>query len=139
MKTLLIIDSSLGLATGYLAKNITTAAAASKGLTLTDNLAEADQVIVAGKNIPADASLDGKAIYLADIEQLLRQPEAVLAKAQTDAKPWHAPAVAATPASAVATKGPKRIVAVTACPTGVAHTFMAAEAIDTEAKNAAGG
>lgn len=134
MKTLLIIDSSLGLATGYLAKNITTAAAASKGLTLTDNLADADQVIVAGKNIPADASLDGKAIYLADIEQLLRQPEAVLAKAQTDAKPWHAPAVAATPASAVETKGPKRIVAVTACPTGVAHTFMAAEAIDTEAK-----
>lgn len=134
MKTLLIIDSSLGLATGYLAKNITTAAAASKGLTLTDNLADADQVIVAGKNIPVDASLDGKAIYLADIEQLLRQPEAVLAKAQTDAKPWHAPAVAATPASAVATKGPKRIVAVTACPTGVAHTFMAAEAIDTEAK-----
>lgn len=134
MKTLLIIDSSLGLATGYLAKNITTAAAASKGLTLTDNLADADQVIVAGKNIPADASLDGKAIYLADIEQLLRQPEAVLAKAQTDAKPWHAPAVAATPASAVTTKGPKRIVAVTACPTGVAHTFMAAEAIDTEAK-----
>ncbi|MEN4927855.1 PTS fructose transporter subunit IIBC [Erwinia billingiae] len=134
MKTLLIIDSSLGLATGYLAKNITTAAAASKGLTLTDNLVDADQVIVAGKNIPADASLDGKAIYLADIEQLLRQPEAVLAKAQTDAKPWHAPAVAATPASAVATKGPKRIVAVTACPTGVAHTFMAAEAIDTEAK-----
>ncbi|MGB9097564.1 PTS fructose transporter subunit IIBC [Erwinia sp.] len=134
MKTLLIIDSSLGLATGYLAKNIAKAAAASKGLTLTDNLAEADQVIVAGKNIPADASLDGKAIYLADIEQLLRQPDAVLAKAQTDAKPWHAPAVAATPAAAVATKGPKRIVAVTACPTGVAHTFMAAEAIDTEAK-----
>ncbi|HBH63524.1 MAG TPA: PTS fructose transporter subunit IIBC, partial [Erwinia persicina] len=30
--------------------------------------------------------------------------------------------------------GPKRVVAITACPTGVAHTFMAAEAIDTEAK-----
>ena len=134
MKTLLIIDSSLGLATGYLAKNITTAAAASKGLTLTDNLAEADQVIVAGKNIPTDGKLDGKAIYLADIEELLRQPDAVLAKAQAEAKPWHAPAVAATPAAAVAEKGPKRIVAITACPTGVAHTFMAAEAIDTEAK-----
>lgn len=61
MKTLLIIDSSLGLATGYLAKNITTAAAASAGLTLTDNPAEADQVIVAGKNIPADSNLNGKA------------------------------------------------------------------------------
>jgi len=136
MKTLLIIDSSLGLATGYLAKNIATAAAASQGVTLTDNLAEADQIIVAGKNVPGDVSLEGKAVYLADIEQLLRQPDAVLAKAQTEAKPWHAPAVAATaaPAAAVAENRPKRIVAITACPTGVAHTFMAAEAIDTEAK-----
>lgn len=135
MKTLLIIDSSLGLATGYLAKNITTAAAASAGLTLTDNLAEADQVIVAGKNIPADGTLNGKAIYLADIEQLLRQPAEVLAKAQTDARPYQAPAaVASAVAPAAVSSGPKRVVAVTACPTGVAHTFMAAEAIDTEAK-----
>ncbi|PRD16757.1 PTS fructose transporter subunit IIBC [Pantoea coffeiphila] len=132
MKTLLIIDSSLGLATGYLAKNITTAAAASAGLTLTDNPAEADQVIVAGKNIPADSTLNGKAIYLADIEQLLRQPADVLAKAQTDAQPYQAPVSVAKEAAPAA--GPKRIVAVTACPTGVAHTFMAAEAIDTEAK-----
>lgn len=137
MKTLLIIDSSLGLATGYLAKNIATAAAASKGLTLTDNLAEADQVIVAGKQIPSDGGLDGKAIYLADIEQLLRQPDVVLSQAQSEAKTWHAPAAsAAAPAGQLADvpAGPKRIVAVTACPTGVAHTFMAAEAIDTEAK-----
>ena len=28
----------------------------------------------------------------------------------------------------------KRIVAITACPTGVAHTFMAAEALEEEAK-----
>ena len=136
MKTLLIIDSSLGLATGYLAKNITTAAAASAGLTLTDNPAEADQVIVAGKNIPADSTLNGKAIYLADIEQLLRQPAEVLAKAQTEAQPYQAPVSVAKTADAasVAGNGPKRIVAITACPTGVAHTFMAAEAIDTEAK-----
>ena len=95
MKTLLIIDSSLGLATGHLAKNITTAAAASAGVTLTDNPAEADRIIVAGKNIPADATLNGKAIYLADIQQLLSQPAAVLAQAQTDAQPYQAPAVAA--------------------------------------------
>ena len=40
------------------------------------------------------------------------------------------------PASApvAAAQGPKRIVAITACPTGVAHTFMAAEAIESEAK-----
>lgn len=135
MKTLLIIDSSLGLATGYLAKNITTTAAASKGLTLTENLAEADRIIVAGKHIPTDGTLDGKAIYLADIEQLLQEPAAVLEQAQSGAKVWHAPATADLPArSGAAAAGPKRIVAVTACPTGVAHTFMAAEAIDAEAK-----
>lgn len=133
MKTLLIIDASLGLATGYLAKKITGAAAASAGITLTDNPAEADRAIVAGKNIPADSALNGKAIYLADIERLIRQPGQVLAQAQTDAQPYSAPtATAAAPVAAG--NGPKRVLAVTACPTGVAHTFMAAEAIDTEAK-----
>lgn len=33
-----------------------------------------------------------------------------------------------------AASGPKRIVAVTSCPTGIAHTFMAAEGIDAAAK-----
>ncbi|MDI4740295.1 hypothetical protein MJN54_33995, partial [Salmonella enterica subsp. enterica serovar Kentucky] len=42
------------------------------------------------------------------------------------ATPYSAPAAAAPAASG----GPKRVVAVTACPTGVAHTFMAAEAIE---------
>lgn len=136
MKTLLIMDPSLGLATGYLAKNNLAAAAGKLGLTLTDNLAEADRIIVAGKTVPAGAGLDGKSVYLADVEQLLRQPETVLQAAQTEAKTWHAPAEAAqsTQAAASAEQRPKRIVAVTACPTGVAHTFMAAEAIDTEAK-----
>ena len=46
-------------------------------------------------------------------------------------RPYVAPAAVAVPAAA---QGQKRIVAVTACPTGVAHTFMAAEAIETEAK-----
>ena len=31
-----------------------------------------------------------------------------------------------------------RVLAVTACPTGVAHTFMAAEALENEAKKKAG-
>ncbi|CCG87751.1 PTS fructose transporter subunit IIBC [Erwinia piriflorinigrans] len=133
MKTLLIIDSSLGLATGYLAKKMTAAAAASGNITLTENPAEADLAIVAGKNIPADAALNGKAVYLADVAQLLRQPAQVLAQAQTDAQTYSAPPAAAV-APTAAESGPKRVLAVTACPTGVAHTFMAAEAINTEAK-----
>lgn len=136
MKTLLIIDPSLGMATSHLAKNITRAVAAAKGLTLTDNLAESDLIILAGKNPPADIALEGKAVYKTDIARLLRQPEDVLTKAQTEATSWHAPATTATatPVTEAAASGPKRIVAITACPTGVAHTFMAAEAIDAEAK-----
>ncbi|MCK8363704.1 PTS fructose transporter subunit EIIBC, partial [Erwinia amylovora] len=81
----------------------------------------------------ADSALNGKAIYLADIERLISQPGQVLAQAQTDAQPYSAPtATAAAPVAAG--NGPKSVLAVTACPTGVAHTFMAAEAIDTEAK-----
>ena len=32
----------------------------------------------------------------------------------------------------------KKIVAITACPTGIAHTFMAAEALEEEAKKPKG-
>lgn len=65
----------------------------------------------------------------------MAHPELFLSEAKGHATVYSAPVEAAP----VATAGPKRIVAVTVCPTGVAHTFMAAEAIETEAKNAAGG
>ena len=47
-----------------------------------------------------------------------------------------APAAEAAPASASAASatGPKRIVAVTACPTGIAHTYMAADSLVAAAK-----
>jgi fructose-specific phosphotransferase system component IIB len=61
----------------------------------------------------------------------LRDPEGFLTQAIAQAKPYQAVAPAATVTLAT---GPKRIVAITACPTGVAHTFMAAEAIESEAK-----
>ncbi|WP_312836868.1 PTS fructose transporter subunit IIBC [Pantoea sp.] len=138
MKTLLKIDPSLGLASGYMAKQRMVAAAEKAGLTLTDNPDAADLVIVAGKNAPADAALNGKSLWLGDIQEALRDPENFLNRAKAEAKPWQAAAPAAATAAAVPTPStaadtPKRIVAVTACPTGVAHTFMAAEAIQTEA------
>ncbi|MFX5100734.1 PTS fructose transporter subunit IIBC, partial [Acinetobacter baumannii] len=80
---------------------------------------------------PADSALNGKKVYLGDINRAVAHPELFLGEAKSHATPYSAPAAAAVPA---ATNGPKRIVAVTACPTGVAHTFMAAEAIETEAK-----
>ena len=81
--------------------------------------------------------VDLKAQYAAlkpDIDRAVLHPELFLSEAKGKAAPYSAPVAAAAPAQASLAKGPKRIVAVTACPTGVAHTFMAAEAIETEAK-----
>ncbi|HHG9739275.1 TPA: PTS fructose transporter subunit IIBC [Yersinia enterocolitica] len=130
MKTLLIIDSSLGQARGHLASLMLGAAAAKAGLSWVEKAADAELVIVAGQAIPADRALNGKKLYLGDVEKAVRDPEGFLAQAIAQAKPYQAVA-AATPVTAT---GPKRIVAITACPTGVAHTFMAAEAIESEAK-----
>lgn len=137
MKTLLIIDSSQGQARGHLAQRMLSAAAAKAGLQLVDAPAEAELVVVAGAAVPADEALSGKAVYLGDVEHAVRDADAFLTQAKRDAAPYQAPAVAPAAAAATAATpaaGPKRIVAVTACPTGVAHTFMAAEAIESEAK-----
>ncbi|MBH2811342.1 PTS fructose transporter subunit IIBC [Serratia liquefaciens] len=132
MKTLLMIDNSLGQARSHLAKRMLGAAAVKTGLTLVESAAEAELVVVAGQTVPADAALNGKRVYVGDVAHAVREPEAFLAQAMAEANAYQAPAAAAVePAKAA---GQKRIVAITACPTGVAHTFMAAEAIESEAK-----
>ncbi|CAI1847028.1 PTS fructose transporter subunit IIBC [Serratia marcescens] len=130
MKTLLMVDSSLGQARGHLAKRMLEAAAAKTGLTLVESLQDAELVVVAGQAAPADAGLNGKLVYVGDVEQAVREPDAFLARAKAEAETYQVPQAAAP----VKANGQKRIVAITACPTGVAHTFMAAEAIESEAK-----
>ncbi|MGP1115205.1 PTS fructose transporter subunit IIBC [Serratia sp. CY47612] len=130
MKTLLMVDSSLGQARGHLAKRMLEAAAAKTGLTLVESLQDAELVAVAGQSAPADAGLNGKLVYVGDVEKAVREPDAFLARAKAEAETYQAPQAAAP----VKAAGQKRIVAITACPTGVAHTFMAAEAIESEAK-----
>ncbi len=68
MKTLLIKDPSIGLASAYIALQRLTAVAAQAGLTLTDNPAEAELVLVAGRELPNDAALNGKNIWLGDVQ-----------------------------------------------------------------------
>ncbi|MFR0653119.1 PTS fructose transporter subunit IIBC [Pantoea sp. SIMBA_079] len=136
MKTLLIKDSSLGLASAHLATERLRTAAAQAGLELANSAAEAELILVAGEHIPEDAQLAGKSVACVDVQQALRDPQAAIAQARANAQRWQpatAPAAGAAAVPAAAT-AQKRIVAVTACPTGVAHTFMAAEAIDAEAK-----
>lgn len=106
------------------------AAAAKTGLTLVESLQDAELVAVAGQAAPADAGLNGKLVYVGEVEQAVREPDAFLARAKAEAETYQAPQAAAP----VKANGQKRIVAITACPTGVAHTFMAAEAIESEAK-----
>lgn len=130
MKTLLIIDSELGQARAYMAKSLLGAAAQKANLQFIDNPGEAELAIVLGSRVPADSALNGKKVWLGDINRAVAHPELFLSEAKNHASAYTAPAAA----PAASTSGPKRIVAVTACPTGVAHTFMAAEAIETEAK-----
>jgi len=130
MKTLLIIDAKLGQARAYMAKTLLGTAAPKARLELIDNPNDAELAVVLGSTLPADSALVGKQVYLGDINRAVSHPELFLSEAKAHAKPYEAPAQA----EPTATGAVKRIVAVTACPTGVAHTFMAAEAIETEAK-----
>ena len=90
-------------------------------------IAAADLVIVAAERVPAPQRFAGKPLFQAAIDQALPDPAAFLARAEREAAPFTSPAEVEAPAAATA--GARKIVAVTACPTGVAHTFMAAEAL----------
>lgn len=130
MKTLLLTEGAQGQARSYLAKRMLESVAAKLDITLIDAAQDAEQIIVIGDEQPQDTTLNGKRLFIGSAEKAIREPEAFLAQAMAEAQPYqYASATAATPA-----KGQMRIVAVTACPTGVAHTFMAAEAIEAEAK-----
>lgn len=134
MKTLLIIDSASGQARAYMAKTLLGAAAQKANLQFIDNPNEAELVIVLGSSVPNDSALTGKKVWLGDVNRAVAHPELFLSEAKSHAAVYSAPVATAAAAAPAASGGVKRIVAVTACPTGVAHTFMAAEAIETEAK-----
>lgn len=130
MKTLLLTEGAQGQARSYLAKRMLESVAAKLDITLLDAAQDAELIIAIGDEQPQDTALNGKRLFIGSAEKAIREPEAFLAQAMAEAQPYqYANATAATPA-----KGQMRIVAVTACPTGVAHTFMAAEAIEAEAK-----
>ncbi|MGR5243466.1 PTS fructose transporter subunit IIBC [Vibrio sp. PNB23_22_6] len=100
---------------------------------LTDADIEQAEVIVIAANTTVDTSrFVGKKVYQADISTVAKDASAFLQTAVENAATLEqAITVAATVESASATK---KIVAITACPTGVAHTFMAAEALEEEGK-----
>lgn len=97
---------------------------------IVDSAEEADLIIVLGNILPNNAQFNGKKVFLAKIDEHFNAPENLLDQAIQQAQDY-----VPTAESAVVSNGKmKNIVAVTACPTGVAHTFMSAEAIETYAK-----
>ena len=97
---------------------------------IVDSAEAADLIIVLGNILPNNAQFNGKKVFLAKIDEHFNAPENLLDQAIQQAQDYVPPAE-----SAVVSNGKmKNIVAVTACPTGVAHTFMSAEAIETYAK-----
>ena len=69
------------------------------------------------------------------VSEVVAGPAAAPAKPAAAAAPAQAPTEAA-PAAPAASSARRSIVAVTACPTGIAHTYMAAEALEAAAERA---
>ena len=121
--------ANLGNAKAFLLREMLSKAAQAQHQ-IVDSAEAADLIIVLGNILPNNAQFNGKKVFLAKIDEHFNAPENLLDQAIQQAQDY-----VPTAESAVVSNGKmKNIVAVTACPTGVAHTFMSAEAIETYAK-----
>ena len=131
-------SADVGAAKAYLLQQVLAVAARKENHQVVEHLEEADIVIVVGNILPVNPQLMGKKVYLIGVEQAFDLPESTITDSLFMAKEYVAPAQSAVNFGGVSNQlsatGVKNIVAVTACPTGVAHTFMSAEAIETYAK-----
>lgn len=131
-------SAEVGAAKAYLLEQVLAVAARKENHQVVEHLKEADIVIVVGNMLPVNPQLMGKKVYLIGVEQAFDLPESTITDSLFMAKEYVAPAQSAVNFGGVSNQlsatGVKNIVAVTACPTGVAHTFMSAEAIKTYAK-----
>ena len=89
----------------------------------------ADWVLVVNTGAMDLSRFVGKRLFQSTPAHALQDVDGFLQQAAEQATPY-----AAAPAPAAAAARAPRLVAVTACPTGVAHTFMAAEALQQAAK-----
>lgn len=88
----------------------------------------ADRVLLVG-DPKETARFNGKPVYQASLDEVMVDAQAVLTAVSNQAQLFEA----AAPSESDDQQS-VRIVGITACPTGVAHTFMAAEAIEEAAK-----
>lgn len=103
-------------------------------------LGEAEAVVVASDGPVDHDALAGRPHHVTSTAKAIRDPagafHAALAMRETVPPPARPPVQPPAPAPAPAEAAPtgtKKLVAITACPTGIAHTFMAAEALRKQA------
>jgi PTS system fructose-specific IIC component len=84
----------------------------------------AEFLVLVGDAKPDEKRFSGMKTILASIEDILTDATAVLSRATIGG---------AEPPATASTAGAKKIVAITSCPTGIAHTFMAAEGLQQAA------
>ena len=131
---------------GHQIKVETQGSAGKKGVFTEEDVADADVVILATDIRIEPARFAGKPILETSTSEAIRNTREVLGSALALLPPEPAaevPAAEKVPATtapeaasatAVASGGPKRFVGITSCPTGIAHTFMAAAALEKAAK-----
>ena len=122
-----IFPAQLGKARAFLVNEALSAAAKQQGHSVVA-ADQADFIVLFDEQIPATAA--GKQGAQLELDKAFANPEVAIKQAVENAKIFSN----ATASSSLSSSGVKNIVAVTACPTGVAHTFMSAEAIENYAK-----
>ncbi|MGI9281987.1 MAG: PTS fructose-like transporter subunit IIB [Endozoicomonas sp.] len=130
----LISACPFGVASCFLAADKLASEASAKGIQLSVEvdspltkerlddavLGSADYVLIACDSVSSELveRLKGRPVYKTTAQAVLDNPAAVIEQAEVESKPLETHVAQG-----------KKVVAVTACPTGVAHTFMSAEAL----------
>jgi PTS system fructose-specific IIC component len=116
--------------------------AGAKNVLTEQEIHDADTVIIATDIHISMDRFGGKPVYAVSTSEAIRKTRAVIEEALAEAEEAKAEAAAPPPIAAPVTPAPvpeadasKFLVGVTSCPTGIAHTFMAAEALAKGAKS----
>ncbi len=131
MKLSFIYPSELGQARVFIIDNILKATAKEQGYQVVEPQ-NADRIVLFNEEIPEIAS--GKQGVVADLERAFSNPQFVIEQAVKSNEVFAQATQSNVQTGISLEKSVKNIVAVTACPTGVAHTFMSAEAIEQYGK-----
>ncbi len=129
---------------GHQIKVETQGSAGKKGVFTEDDIQAADVVILATDIRIEPARFAGKPIFETSTSEAIRNTRGVIGSALSLLPPEPVAEVPAPQKEAAVDKpaasaptaaaGGKRFVAITSCPTGIAHTFMAAAALEKAAK-----